>query len=109
MAKHDHENNMIYLSTWDIIKGFFNKKDKVKEKINVESNIAPPKPSGASINHIAVVMDGSVEEIIRAENRLAALFLSEPQFVEFDPEVVRPHIGWKYVDGKFINEIGEGI
>jgi hypothetical protein len=63
-------------------------------------------PSNVEMNHIAVVLDGVVEDVIRAQNRIAALFLSTPTFVEFDPNAVTVRSGeTKYVDGEFINEI----
>lgn len=79
------------------------KKKKVSEKQSAFSNTPPPQPQGIAINHIAVVLDGRVEEVIRAENRLAALFLSNPTFVEFDPNKERPTIGWTYDGESFGN------
>jgi hypothetical protein len=32
---------------------------------------------------------------------LAALFLSNPEFVEFDPNEIQVDIGWKYEDEVF--------
>jgi hypothetical protein len=54
----------------------------------------PPKDS--EIFTIAVVLDGVVQEVLRAEGRLAALLLSEPQLIdvsEFTGDD-RPTIGW---------------
>lgn len=62
------------------------------------------QPSGIEINHIAIVLDGTVQEVVRAQNRLAALLLSEPEFIEFDPSVIYPVLGkTKVVDGIFKN------
>lgn len=107
MAKH--EDGIVYLSTKDIIVNFLNRKKRFKNKISLEQNTPPPPPSLSSINHIAVVLDGSVEEIIRAENRLAALFLSNPEFVEFNPEENQVQIGWTYLDNVFFNDFGEPV
>jgi hypothetical protein len=77
-----------------------------KPKISASQPIEPPQnpPSGITINHIAIVLDGRVEDVIRCQNRLAALLLSEPKFIEFDPETVRPAIGiTEYVNGEFKN------
>jgi hypothetical protein len=97
--KHMHDDGIIQLSTFDIIK----KKLKRKKihKHDVKRDDMPLLDSSA--NHIAVILDGEVQEILRAENRLTALFLSDPEFVEFDPNKVYPRIGWKYIDGNFIN------
>jgi hypothetical protein len=99
MAKHNHENGIVQLNTWDLIKGLFNK-NKIKNKVSLENLENQPKIT-QGINHIAIVLDGEVKEIIRAQNRLASLFLSNPEFVEFDLKEVHPQIGWKYIDGKF--------
>lgn len=98
MAKH--EDGILYLNTWDLVKRFFAKK-QVPEKISLdESNGTQPKKI-PDVNHIAVIIDNEVQEIIRAQNRLAAILLSEPTFVEFNPHEVRPEIGWNYEGGEF--------
>jgi hypothetical protein len=43
---------------------------------------------------------------MRAQNRLAALLLSQPLIVEFDPEQVKPNIGWSYKEEEF-SQYGE--
>lgn len=95
-----HEDGFIYLNTWDLIKRLFKKKKPI-EKQPVDQDLTNmPKITG-DINHIAVVLDNEVQEIIRAQNRLSALLLSNPEFIEFNPHEVRPEIGWNYVDGEF--------
>lgn len=60
----------------------------------------------SNVTHIAIVLDGRVEDVIRTEDRMAALLLSEPEFVEFDPQQVYPIIGTsEYVDGEFKNTV----
>ena len=98
MAKH--EDGIVYLNTWDIIKRFFAKRKKIEKQPLEQSSGEQPRTI-PDVNHIAVVLDNEVQEIIRAQNRLAALLLSEPKFIEFDPKEVRPEIGWNYVDGEF--------
>ena len=96
-----HEDGINRLTTIDIIKRYFLQKKRYKNKVVLESNAIPPGPPKSQINHLAIILDGEVQEIMRAQNRLAALLLSEPQFIEFNPEEVRPDIGWTYIDGKF--------
>ena len=73
-----------------------------KQKISDEPIASHPKIPEDQITHIAIVLDGVVEDVMRAQNRLAALVLSQPQFIEFDPNSDRPQIGeTRYVDGKF--------
>jgi hypothetical protein len=107
MAKH--KDGVVYLSTKDIILRFLNRKKAFKNKMNLEQLAVPPMPNGAVINSIAVVLDGRVEEVIRAENRLAALFLSEPKFIEFDPQKTPVQLGWTYLDDSFFNDFGEKV
>jgi len=71
------------------------------EKKNLSTGAAPAQPQEADITTIAIVLDNTVQEVIKAETRLAALFLSAPDFVEVEPNKVRPTIGWSYIDGEF--------
>lgn len=96
--KHLHEDGIVKLGTLDLIKQFF-RKNKIT-KSSVDSTDMPVLDSSA--NHIAVILDGEVQEVLRAQNRLTALFLSSPEFVEFDPKETYPRIGWKYVNGIFV-------
>ena len=94
------------LSTIELLREFIisklplqNKKHSVERKKNQEP---PQPPENANINSIAVVLDNRVEEVIRCQNRLSALLLSEPTFVEFDPALVDVKIGvTEYLDGEF--------
>jgi hypothetical protein len=98
-AKHSHKN----ITTLDLIKRYLDSKiPKPKEK--AENPNISLLPGGAdNVNYIAVVLDGRVEDVIRTQNRMAALLLSEPIFVEFDPKTVYPQIGvTEYKDGAFV-------
>lgn len=96
------------LSLLEIIKMFFFSRIRLGNKkqnfyVNKKSP-PPPPPENISINHIAIILDGRVEEVIRCENRLAALLLSEPNFVEFNPEQIQVLIGkTEYVSNEFKN------
>lgn len=87
----------------DLLKTFIiSKLPKQKEKI-ANGPVVPPPPIPEDVNYIAIVLDGVVEDVMRAQNRLAALLLSNPDFVEFDPKVDSPKIGQtKFIDGKFV-------
>lgn len=97
------------MSLSEVIKEFLiSKLPRQKEKISTESINAKPQIKEDEINHIAIVLDGVVEDVMRAQNRLAALLLSNPDFVEFDPTQDRPQIGETlYKDGKFINPLNQ--
>jgi hypothetical protein len=93
------------VTTMDLINMYIaSKLPQKKEKAeNPNISLLSPNPE-EQINHIAVILDGKVEDVIRAQNRMAALFLSEPVFVEFDPREVYPKIGiTEYIDGVFVN------
>jgi len=78
-----------------------NKQSVVKKK----AEELPAPPENITVNNIAVVLDGTVEEVIRCQNRLAALLLSEPQFIEFDPQEISVRIGQtKYENDTLKNE-----
>jgi hypothetical protein len=84
---------VVKLSFWDLIKMGIYKLVGTRVKLPAILDIpAPPPP--VKINHIAIVLDGRVEEVIHTENRMAALLLSEPQFIEFEEPGPIPTIGW---------------
>lgn len=80
----------------------FKKKTKVEKQSSVKNITMPTQPINATT--IAVVLDNRVEEVLMAEGRLAALLLSNPEFVEISEKYeVRPFIGWEYDGEVFIN------
>jgi hypothetical protein len=91
---------VIKLSTWDLVKLAIHKFVSPKVKLPAVLDIPKPPPL-VNINHIAIVLDGRVEEVIHTENRMAALLLSEPQFIEFEEGGVIPTIGWLWDGTKF--------
>lgn len=122
MFKKKHKNPKPYaeMSFLEVLRVFFiSKLPRQKQKIADRPVVAQPKIPEEDVNYIAIVLDGVVEDVMRAQNRLAALILSNPEFVEFDPKDDRPQIGeTRYEDGKFVypveqlmtdNEIAETI
>lgn len=93
------------MTTWELFRRYLASKiPQPKQSVSDYNasliNFAPPE---LQINYIALVIDGKVEDVIRAQNKLAAMLLSNPTFVEFDPQEVYPVIGQtEYVDGKLI-------
>lgn len=104
-AKKHLETNHNQLTTIQLLRRWLESKLPTPKDSAVDPAIPMirPTPQDIEVNHIAIVLDGTVEEVIRAQNRLAALLLSEPEFVEFDPTEVYPEIGTKYENGKFID------
>lgn len=97
MSKSECMN--IFQWTAHKIKEKLSNKDIQKESVYGEN--VPAEPSALDITTIAIVLDGEVQEVVKAQGRLAALLLSEPLFVEVEPEAPRPTIGWAYKDNKF--------
>lgn len=88
----------------EFVLGLF-KKPVSQDKIPVTNPDVSPIPSTIKVNHIAIVIDGKVQDVIRAQNRLAAMLLSEPTFIEFNPEDTYPIIGKTLVvDGEFVTK-----
>lgn len=52
---------------------------------------------------LAFIIDGEVAEILQTDDKLAAIFLSQPQTVEFDKEKDEVRAGMKYDGTKFSN------
>jgi len=100
--KHNHKPYR-EMSVKELLRIFLiSRLPKQKQKMSDEPIVNMPEISDSEINYIAIVLDGVVEDVMRAQNRLAALLLSEPTFVEFDPKKDRPQIGTtRYNDGKF--------
>lgn len=106
MAKKVKKSEHMHtLSLWEIFKRFLESKlPVIKTSATSNKNTPPKQPDGVSVNHVAIVLDGNVEETIRVQNRLLALLLSNPTFVEYSPSVVDVKVGdTKYIDGRFIN------
>lgn len=49
----------------------------------------------------AFIIDGEVAEILQTDDKLAAIFLSQPKIVEFDREKDNVVAGMKYDGTKF--------
>lgn len=105
---HNHDHNHAPVRTIDLINQYIQSKLPVRKEPAIDPNVSMLTGASAQINYLAIVLDGNVEEVMRAQNRLAALLLSSPEFVEFDPNVQKVSIGYKFEDGKFIkNEADE--
>jgi len=106
---HTHENGQVHgkVTTLDLVKRYLalkvEKMSGVKKSV-INPNVSPlDQMAGIEINHIAIVIDGEVQDVIRAQNKMAAMILSNPEFVFYEPKETTVKIGFKYQDGKFIN------
>jgi hypothetical protein len=80
---HDHNHEVKKVTTLELLRMWLQKKIGVTTKqpaVHVHES-GPTPPVHGQINTLAIVMDGVVQEVIRAENRMTALMLSEPEFV----------------------------
>jgi hypothetical protein len=103
MKKNKPPTPYYQMTTGQLLKSYLiSKLPKGKQKLSQEQTLANLPPQNIAINHIAIVLDGVVEDVIRCQNRLAALLLSNPEFVEFDTKKEYPKIGiTKYSNGVF--------
>jgi hypothetical protein len=101
--KKIHNTSYEEMTLIDLVRNYFiSRMPSQKAKISEGGLDNQPKLPEGEITYIAIVLDGVVEDVMRAQNRLAALVLSQPQFIEFDPTVDRPQIGeTRFLDGKF--------
>lgn len=88
--------NEMGFSKWPFKNPF--KKEAHKDHDHDHGN-TPPK--NVEIYTIAVVLDGEVWEVLRAQEKLADLFLANPTFILVTDETGTPKIGMKYEDEQF--------
>jgi hypothetical protein len=85
----------------------FKKKKKVEPVSAKKENFNNPQNffGETQIYSMAIVLDGKIQDIIRAEVRLAAMLLSDPIIVDVTEHEQHPQIGWIYNDDskEFIN------
>lgn len=106
---HNHNDNsheMHKVTTLDLIKRYLNLKinKMTKGKVSVsDPNISLlDQMKNIEVNHIAIVIDGEVQDVMRAQNKMAAMLLSDPQFILFDPAKTKVGLNYGYRDGQFI-------
>ena len=103
-GEHSHDHDPIVITTRELLRNWLQKKLGVTPKrapSHTHAAATPAMPSHGQINTIAIVLDGVVQEVIRAENRMAALLLSHPQFVLVKDTDKKPTLNWIYNDEGF--------
>ena len=109
---HDHGQNHQHsdhkVTTLDLIKRYLKlkiQKMTTPKRSAMNPNISPlDRMPNIEINHIAIIIDDTVQDVMRTQNRMAAMLLSEPKFVLFDPKETQIGIGFRYIDGKFVKD-----
>lgn len=100
-SKHSDRLSLLDIIKYRIANGLVTHKDLPLEPLEPLIRVSPRH---IHVYHIAVVLDGEVQEVIRADSKMAALFLSKPEFIEFDPSKESVAIGTVFVDGKLQSE-----
>ena len=67
----------------------------------VAHNHGTEPPEGVPVYTIALVLDDRVHEVLRAQEKLADIFISGPTFILVDENTGQAKIGMNYNDGKF--------
>lgn len=60
------------------------------------------EPKNVVVHTIALIIDGQVYDVLRAQDSLADLLLAQPTFVLVTEETSSAKVNYQYVDGKFI-------
>jgi hypothetical protein len=98
-APHDHN-----MSLTQVLVRYFQSKIKPVSQKEATQDAPLNMLERTNVTHIAVVLDGVVQDVIRTQDKMAALLLSQPEFVDFDPKEIYPILGTStYKDGKFEN------
>jgi len=77
------------------------KQDKLRQE-DIRTNHQPD--INTLTEHVALVLNGEIVEIVHCQPKLAAILLSEPKAIAI-PKNVIPKIGWRYVENEFV--VGE--
>jgi hypothetical protein len=72
--------------------------------VDQDAELVRKNPPGMNINYLAIVVDGEVKEVIRAEDDMAAIMLAKPKIIKFDPAIDAVKIGTKFLRGKFAKD-----
>jgi hypothetical protein len=98
-ASHDHK-----VTLRQVLIRYFQSKIKIAPEKEATQDEALNMLQRSNVTHVAIVLNGVVQDVIRAQDRMAALLLGQPQFVEFNPNEIYPILGTStYKDGKFEN------
>jgi uncharacterized protein YacL len=117
------DSNVVELTTWQMLQVFFIKKlilgksgaeeyfklveeNKEKKKHNHHE---PEDQKTIPVYNIAVILDGKVVEVIRAQEKLADIFLAKPDYVLFNSAETLVKIDGEYREGKFYDESGKEL
>jgi len=99
------------ISTLDLIKiAWLNRIEKSKKgkKSAISAHgLKPDLDRMQDISSLAIVVDGEVVDVMRAQPKLTSILLAGPTFIKFNPETTRVRLGDKYESGEFIAQVSE--
>jgi hypothetical protein len=98
------------MTTVELLKiWIMSKLPRYKESVARDQRILMTNPTlpPPNVSHIAIVLDGVVEDVILCQDRLSALLLSNPIFVMVDQDN-KPTVGvTKYINNKFVEKVSD--
>jgi hypothetical protein len=79
---------------------------KNKKNDNIDEMVQINRSLETLANHIAIIVDNEVVDVIHCDEKLGAILLSDPTFISISaPSENSPTTGWSYIDGKFIKRV----
>lgn len=94
------------ITTLDLAKKLlldWSERRRIGKKSAISPNgFTPDMDRMSDISHLAIIVDGEVVDVMRAQARLTSILLAKPEFVRFDPQATQVRAGDKYEDGKII-------
>ena len=96
------------ISTLDLIKKavleYLERKNRVKRSVVSKEGFMPDFEIMQDISFIAIVVEGEVQDVMRAQPRLTSILMAQPTFVRFNPEEVKVRPGDTYDGSNFVQK-----
>jgi hypothetical protein len=94
------------VTTLDLIKmaalSYIERKNAKKQSAISSSSFMPDMSIMQDISFLAIVVDGEVQDVMRAQPKLTSILMAEPQFIKFDPNQIQVFPGDKYNGSEFV-------
>jgi len=99
------------ISTLDLIKKAIleslERKRRAKKPVVSREGFMPDFDIMQDISFIAIIVDGEVQDVMRAQPRLTSILMAKPSFVRFNPEEVKVRPGDKYDGATFVQKTAD--
>jgi hypothetical protein len=96
------------ISTLDLIKKavleYLERKNRLKRSVVSKEGFMPDFEIMQDISFIAIVVEGEVQDVMRAQPRLTSILMAQPTFVRFNPEEVKVRPGDTYDGSNFVQK-----